>query len=304
MRYKLFVFLILIGWQNLSACDICGCVNGGSFFGILPQGQMQFAGVRYRQNSFDSHIGSKLLAAQETFRTTEIWTRLYPVKNVQLMAFLPYQQNQQTRLSDSFKAELEGMGDANLLLHYNVINTFLDTTRLHKKWNHQLLVGGGIKAPTGAYQFDQNDISEVANANFQLGTGSWDVPLNVIYTLKKHETGLNINATYKINGTNSYGYHFANQTLLSLLAFRSVYVGNANLVLSVGTNSEFKRQDLVNGERNHFTGGWYVNGTAGIDLYYRKFGLNLSGQLPIVQSLSNQELKLNEGFSVSLSRMF
>ncbi|WP_304232231.1 hypothetical protein [Jiulongibacter sediminis] len=304
MKKISILVLILFASFESHACDICGCVNGGSFFGILPQGHMQFAGIRYRQNSFDSHIGSTLLEAQEIFRTTELWARLYPLPKVQLMAFLPYQQNEQNRFYDDFKARLEGVGDAQVLLHYNLLNTFVDTTRLHQQWNHQLMAGFGVKAPLGDYQYDQYDVAEVANANFQLGTGSWDVPLNLIYTLKKHDNGLNINLMYNINGTNANGYHFANQTLLSLLAFRSEYIGNANLVISTGTNSEIKGQDLVNGERNEFTGGWYINGVAGVDLYWKKFGLSVNGQLPIVQNLSNQELKLNQGFTVSLSRTF
>lgn len=301
---KLLILLFLISSGQSYACDICGCVNGGSFFGVLPQGHMQFAGIRYRQSSFDSHIGSTLLEAKESFRTTELWTRLYPLPKVQLMAFLPYQQNQQNRFYDSFQANLEGLGDARVLVHYNLVNTFVDTTRMHLKWNHQLMAGLGLKAPTGAYKYDQYDVSEVANANFQLGTGSWDVPLNVIYTLKKHSTGFNLNLMYNINGTNTNGYHFANQTLISALVFRSVYVGDANLVISAGTNTEFKGQDLVNGERNEFTGGWYTNATAGVDLYWHKFAFSVNGQLPVIQNLSNQELKLNQGFGVSLSRMF
>jgi hypothetical protein len=301
---KIIVLLLMLTASEIMACDICGCVNGGAFFGILPQGHRQFAGIRYRQNSFNSHIGSQMLEATETFRTTELWTRLYPLPKVQLMAFLPYQQNRQLRKFDNFEGNLEGLGDARVLIHYNVLNTFTDTTRMHSKWNHQLMAGFGVKAPTGKYKFDQYAISEVANANFQLGTGSWDMPLNVIYTLKKHETGLNVNLTYNINGTNPNGYHFANQTLLSLLAFRSIYVGNANLVISAGTNSEIKGKDQVYGEPNRFTGGWYINGAVGVDVYWNKFAFGVNGQLPVVQHLSNQELKLNKGFGFSLSTMF
>ncbi len=304
MKKLVWLVIYLFISNSGMACDICGCVNGGSFFGILPQGHRQFAGVRYRQNSFDSHIGSQLLEATETFRTTEFWMRLYPLKKVQVMAFVPYQQNQQHRLFDDFEAKLEGMGDARVFLHYNLLNTFADTTRLDRHWNHQLMAGTGIKAPTGRYQYDMYDVSEVANANFQLGTGSWDIPLNVIYTLKRHETGLNVNLMYNVNGTNSNGYKFANQTLLSLLAFRSIYLGNTNLVISAGTNTEVKGQDLKEGVRNEFTGGWYINAAVGVDIYWNKFAFGVNGQLPVVQHLSNQELKLNQGFGVSLSRMF
>jgi hypothetical protein len=62
---------------------------------------------------------------------------------------------------------------------------------------------GGLKLPTGASDFNAYDMSEVANPYFQLGTGSLDVPLNLVYTLKKNEFGINLNLLYQLNFGNS-----------------------------------------------------------------------------------------------------
>ncbi len=300
---KIIVFILLLTGSSSYACDICGCNNGGTFFGILPQSHRQFAGLRYRYTSFDSHLSSKVLATAETFKTTEIWTRLYPVKNLQVLAFLPYHQNVQSRPSDEFSASLEGIGDATVLAHYNLLNTFGDTVKI-RKVNHSLLVGAGVKAPLGKYQYDPYDLSQVANANFQIGSGSWDMPLNAIYTLTRKGAGLNINVLYKVNGTNSNNYKFANQLKISLLAFKSIYLGNTNLMTSLGVSGDYKRPDLKEGERNLFTGGYTVMASGGIDYYVGKLALSLNAQLPIIQDLSGGELRVNETLGFGISRMF
>jgi hypothetical protein len=301
---KLIILITFFVSTSSFACDICGCANGGSFFGILPQGHQQFMGIKLRQNSYNSHIGSQLLESKESFQTAEFWGRFYPIKKVQLMVFVPIQKNVQTRKYDNFKSQLNGLGDASFLIHYNVLNTFMDTTRTHQKWNHQLMLGGGLKVPTGASDFNQYDVSEVANANFQLGTGSYDLPLNAIYTLKKHEYGLNLNVLYKLNSTNSNGYKFANQTVVSLMAFRSLYVGNAQLMPSAGLYADFKKQDIKNDIRNIFTGGYSTAALVGADLYAGKYGFNAVARIPLVQNLSNGELKINSTISLGLSRIF
>lgn len=300
---KKLIILSIFLTSQANACDICGCANGVSFFGLLPQGHQQFIGIKLRQNSYDSHIGSQLFESKETFQIAEVWARFYPIKKTQLMVFIPFQKNVQTRAYDNFRSQLTGLGDASFLLHYNLLNTFMDTTKLHQKWNHQLMVGGGLKAPTGSFDFNEYDVSEIANANFQLGTGSWDVPLNVIYTLKKHSFGLNVNLLYKINTQNVNDYKFANQTVVSLMAFHSIYMGNTQVMPSVGLYSDFKKQDLKKGVRNEFTGGYTTAALTSLDVYAGKYGINLAARIPLIQNLSDGDLKINATMSVGISRI-
>jgi hypothetical protein len=301
-KYLIYLFLLLAVEAN--ACDICGCANGGSFFGLLPQQHQQFMGIKFRQNSYNSHIGSQLLESVETFQAAEIWGRFYPMKRTQLLVFVPFQKNVQNRNYDGFQSKLEGIGDASLLLHYNLLNTFTDTTKTHNTWNHQVMIGGGLKLPTGQSDFNQYDVSEVANANFQLGTGSWDVPLNLIYTIKKHDYGLNVNMLYKVNTNNQNDYKFANQAVLSLMVFRSVYVGNSQLMPSVGLYADYKKQDLKEGVRNKFTGGYSTAALTSLDFFTGKFGFNAAARVPIVQNLSGGDLKINSTMSFGISRVF
>ncbi|UBM60431.1 hypothetical protein LAG90_07210 [Marinilongibacter aquaticus] len=303
MKFRI-TFIISIFWASQSlACDICGCNNGGSFFGILPQSHMQFMGIRYKQQSYDSHISSKLLKTREDFHTVELWGRLYPMKKTQVLFFAPVHQNQQERLADGFVSKKTGLGDLSVLVHYNLINTFTDTVKV-RKINHSLLLGFGVKAPTGQFRYDQYEALEVANANFQLGTGSWDIPINAIYTLKWRQSGLNLNAMYKLNGTNGQEYKFANQWRTSVLAFKSIYWGNVNIMPNLGLFGEWKKQDVQYGKRNENTGGGYLAANGGVNVYFGKYALNLAAQVPLSQNLSGGELQIRNGFNVNLSRMF
>lgn len=302
---KTFIFLLLLfgTFSPSFACDICGCGNGGSFFGVLPQSHVRLMGFRHKHKSFDSHLNSANLKTREDFQSIELWGRLYPFKKTQLMFFAPFNFNQQTRIADQKTNSLKGLGDATILLHYNVVNTMTDTTKI-RKWNSNLLVGGGIKLPLGSYDFDQASVEEVANPNFQLGTGSWDVPINVIYTIKNQKLGFNVNGTYKINSSNSNAYRFANRSSLALSAFQLLSVKSFIAMPLIGLYGETAPKDTQNGIANEFTGGGFVAANAGLDVYFGKTSVGINAQLPFLQNMSNGDLKLRNAFNVQFTRMF
>ncbi|NBA85348.1 hypothetical protein GVN16_06220 [Emticicia sp. CRIBPO] len=300
---KILFLLMLLGLTSpeVSACDICGCGNGGSFFGILPQSHLRFGGVRYRTKNFDSHLNSEFLRTKENFQTAELWTRFYPLKRTQLMVFVPYSVNAQTIMRTSETIRIHGLGDMSALMHYSILNTFYDTTahQLDQIW----LLGGGIKLPTGKYKFDENG-SEVANANFQLGSGSTDFMINSIYTLRKSSYGINMDVTYKINTTNRNDYRFANRLNGSLSFFYTRYFGSLTLMPNAGFYAEHAGYDQKNGTDNTFTGGTMATGNIGMETYYKKFSAGFVYQLPVYQNLSDGDLKLKNSFSVHITRLF
>lgn len=302
---KLIIIGLLLGLSSVAsqACDICGCGNGGSFFGVLPQSHIRLMGLRYKYKSFDSHLNSVNLKAREDFRSVELWGRLYPLPKTQMLFFAPLNFNSQTRLADQKTATLNGLGDASVLMHYNIVNTVTDTNKIHKI-DHNLLIGGGIKAPTGKYNFDPESAEEVANANFQLGTGSWDFPINVVYTVKSKDYGLNLNATYKINGTNSNAYRFANRFNAAVSLFRLMAVKSFIVMPLVGLYGETAKEDKLSGIANEFTGGGFIAGNIGLDVYLGKNSFGINTQLPLIQNLSNGDLKLRNSFNFQFTRMF
>lgn len=302
MKKISLIILLLTGFLGPAwACDVCGCANSGAFFGLLPQSHTSLMGVRYRTKSFDSHIQSTFFRAQEQFQTAELYTRFYPANKVQIMAFLPIHSNQQTLLRDQSQHRIHGLGDATVLVHYAVWNTLFDSTA--HDWDHILLLGGGIKVPTGKYQFDESR-GEVANANFQLGTGSWDFPISVNYTFRKGMNGLNVDFSQRFTTFNSQNYRFANRQMLAITYFQHRYVGKISWMPNAGMTAERAGQDWKDGSRNPFTGAQLVQGTLGTEVYWGRWAVGATAFVPLAQQLSGGELKVKPNLQAHITLNF
>jgi len=302
MKKISLIILLLTGFFGPArACDVCGCGNGGAFFGLLPQSHSNLLGVRYRTKSFDSHLLSPFFRAQEQFHTTELYTRFYPLNKVQVMAFLPVHANVQTRQLDQSQQRIQGLGDATVLVHYAAVNTLFDSSA--HTWDHILLLGGGVKAPTGKYQYDESR-GEVANANFQLGTGSWDFPISINYTLRKGQTGLNVDFSHRFTTFNSQAYRFANRQMVALTLFQQRYFGKASWMPNVGFTAEHAGQDVKAEIRNTYTGANLVQAMGGSELYVGRWAVGATAYLPVYQKLSGGELRIRPNVQAHITLNF
>ena len=305
MKKNIFVILLIcliLDNQKSVACDLCGCGNGGSFWGIMPQSHKSFVGLRYGYRSYNSHINSVNLQTQEDFWKTELWARIYPIKKVQLLAFIPYNFNKQTILKTGKQLDEQGLGDASVLVNYNLINTLTDT--IPRKFHHNLLIGGGVKLPTGNYQYDYLSDAEVANPNFQLGTGSTDFTANLFYTLRYKKWGLNYDFSYKMNTQNSNEYRFGNRINSNISAIRFINIGSdLMLIPNVGIAYENSALDVDSGIKNNRTGGEALLGSFGLETYYKKISTGINYQSPMAQNLSNGELQANSRINIHFTIM-
>ncbi|MBN8824322.1 MULTISPECIES: hypothetical protein [unclassified Spirosoma] len=301
-KYFLFGLFVQLALPTL-ACDLCGCSNGGSFFGILPQGHRGFLGVRYRYNSYHSHLNSLNLSSQEQFRTAELWGRFYPIRRMQVMAFVPYQFSQQTMLKSGDVTPLRGLSDITVLAHYNVLNTFMDDTTVHTV-NHNLLVGGGVKLPTGRFRYDENSLLDVANPNFQLGTGSIDWIGNVIYTARYKNWGVNADVSYRITTANPNGYRFGNRFNTSASVFYLAGLGSRSIMPNAGLFVEHAGHDGRDGVVNKQTGGYAAYLNLGTEVYLNKLSVGMSYRKPVSQYLSDGELRANAQLTTHITFLF
>ncbi|MEY4540336.1 MAG: hypothetical protein RLZZ306_2093 [Bacteroidota bacterium] len=305
IKHNLIIILfgcLLLSNQKTSACDLCGCGNGGSFWGIMPQSHRAFIGLRYGQKSYDSHFNSPNTQTHEDFWKTELWARVFPFKKVQVLAFIPYNFNRQTIIKTGKILDLRGIGDVSTFVHYNLLNTITDT--IPHKFYHNLLIGGGVKLPTGKYDYDLYSDVEVANPNFQLGTGSTDFMVNIVYTLKYKAWGLNYDFSYKINTQNSNEYRFGNRINTNLSALYFVGIGsNITLIPNIGLAYESSELDEKFGIRNSTTGGDVLMGSLGIEGYFKKISMGVNYQKPISQHLSNGELRANNHLNLHFTLM-
>ena len=97
------VIVLLFSYQTSYACDGCGGGAGSYYFGVSPLFTKNFTGVRYRHRSFTSNLGT-----QQNFQNAELWGRFYPLKNLQIWAFVPYNFNSQTQTNAPTK-KLSGL---------------------------------------------------------------------------------------------------------------------------------------------------------------------------------------------------
>ena len=213
MKKLAFLLLVLPFTFESMACDVCGCKLGGLYFGILPQFNTHFIGLRYSHATFKASMNynSEYLEDEfstDTYQRIDLMGRVSITEKLQINFLVPYMRNNMD--GSHQKVTSDGLGDPMVLVYFNPFNT---GNEIVKDWKHALLVGGGVKLPVGEYEKEDN--GEIINRNFQLGSGSLDYVLSANYTLRYQDWGINLESSYKINTANSRDYEFGNQANIS-----------------------------------------------------------------------------------------
>ncbi len=281
------------------ACNTCGCGVGNYHYGILPQFQENFIGLRYRYRSYVSELEPDHMVpySYESFQTTELWGRFYPTKRVQAFVFIPYNFN--VREEGEKTTSLSGLGDIVVSANYNLINTYDSAS---SGLSHNLLVGAGLKLPTG--QFRKIEDGLTVNQNFQLGTGSVDLLFNAIYTLRYRSVGVNTELTYSHNTTNRDEYKFGDAGRAGLNVFYIPRTGAITLMPNAGVGIETFRNNYQYGDPFPDTGGWAVLYNAGVEAYYRNIAVGATWSTPASQALFNGKVTANNRLALHATFMF
>lgn len=296
---KIILTILFVGLVNyIYACDICGCSLNGNPFGILPINQRNFASLRYQYHNFHTEHSSILnengiLKTDAYFSTFQFWGRYMPCDGLQLFASIPYNYFQ--KADDLSSTSLNGLGDISLIANVVIFNTAKDSD---KKWSHVLQLGGGIKLPTGNSTITQTD--QASSPNFKSGTGSYDIPLNAIYTLRFDKLGLNTEINYQINTENKQNYSFGNSLKTSLNVFYFKKFRWFSILPNIGMSYEYSEVDTKNNFIQSYTGGNSLFFSSGLDLYLKKFSLGINLQAPVSQNVGSNtftsRLKLSSTF--------
>jgi len=282
-KYVLGLLLLLTSSVNtLSACDVCGCAAGGSYFGILPQFHKQFIGLRYSFSMEDTkHTAieaSGNYTAHDFYHSMELWGRFYPAKRLQVLAFLPFRFYQEKTGANS--QSVFGLGDISVISDYAIINTGEDRT---KKVKQTLFAGAGIKLPTGLYRA-QHD-GTLLDHNLQPGTGSTDFILNGMYTIRIKKYGVNADVTGKLTTANNLQYRFGNRITSSLRAFYWANVHGYSLLPHSGILYDYSGNNYDKGKAVALSASDALFATAGLDVYIKRISLSVAYQYPIYQNL-------------------
>lgn len=278
--------LALLVWAAFPAraCDVCGCSASNQYLGVLPDARFNFVGLQYQYNQFRSNHPSLFDSKQEEksrddYHNVQLWGRYNIGKRIQLFAFLPYRYNQQRQ--DSTTTTSSGIGDVSVLANVLLIN---DNSQ-DKKWQQQLLAGGGLKLPTGTYT-GITSMDKQGLPNMQPGSGSWDFIINTNYTLRRNNIGINADAAYTITLPNSENYKYGNRLNTGVTTFYSIKKKQLTVLPQLGARYEYTLHDYDNYSRkwlNEQSGGYMCFATAGIQLYSRKAGARITYSLPVSQ---------------------
>lgn len=303
---KIIVFFIALCSISIPAfsCEICGCSGNGYHFGILPQFRKNVVGLRHTYRTFSSqHLISEQLmikgnTSTEEFNSTELWGRFYAGKKFQLFAFVPY--NHFKQFETGVTTIEQGIGDITLAANYTIFNTADD---LSKDFKQTVLLGGGVKLPTGKFIMTKN--GDELNPNMNSGTGSVDFLTNVIYTCRYKGIGINTDFNYRINNTNSDKFQYGNRITTSAKLF---YWKNINSKVSILPNAgilfENLHQDKHHKEIQKFSGGTVTFLTGGLEVYAGKVNLGVTMNHPMSQNLSKGLVQLNNQWTASVNFMF
>lgn len=278
----------------LEECDACGCSANGGSMGFSSMLSDNFIGIRYFHQRYQSRDGvfNDSPWIDENFNTTQIWGRIPVSKKIELTILLPYHFHR--RVKPTSTQNVDGLGDVTLMALYRIFQT-KDSIATYQ---HRVLVGGGVKVPTGKYDSENNGS---VNPSFQVGTGSWDYTLATEYIARKGNWGLNTAVNYILKTENDKNYKFGDQFNYGSTLFYSTMINNLILVPQVGLAGETYKSNQEFSQNVPLTKGDVFFGKVGIELGYQKFSTGINAMLPINQHLTGGRVEANYRLGIHLN---
>lgn len=281
IRKGLWVSFFFFTIWTARACDVCGCSVFNQNLGILPQFNHHFVGMRYSYRGFRSEHPSVLFptVSHEKFHTQELMGRFVIGDKWQILGFVPY--NIHIKNEEGIVDMARGIGDAYFLGLYSVIQ--------HKKSRNgkvyqNLQIGGGIKLPTGKYDFETQKYGWIPG--IQMGSGTVDFLGVMTYIFRYQSWGAVAESGMKITTQNGeYEHKYGNAFNQSLRFLKVLEAGRWTLMPSAGIGFERWSADQLEGYETDLSGGYAMQATAGIDIVFSKFNIGINGHLPVHQNI-------------------
>lgn len=290
---------------NAVACDLCGCSASNQYLGILPQFYKQFIGLQYQYTGFTARQASLMDPAEyetayEFNNTLQLWGRYYIGDRIQLFSFVPYHMNNGSDAGSAFKTN--GIGDVSVLA--NVVAIKDDSSC--KTWHQTLLMGGGVKMPTGKYT-GITTLDEEGLPNVQAGTGSWDFIANANYTVRRQKIGINADVSYTMSTANTAGYKYGNRLNTGLMGFYWWAKNKISVLPQAGIKYEYTLHDYDNYSRkwlNENSGGNILLGAVGVQSFYKQFGAKVVYNIPMSQHYAAGNVTVKPRLETSVFFLF
>ena len=254
-------------------CDLCGCATSAGGMGFSSLNNVDFIGVRYIYQRFESKEGifNNSPTIDEDFHTLQIWGKKQITERFSISTIIPYLDLNRSYQSGN-KQGVNGLGDITVLGWYQF--KFLKklgedekpyATRLPS--NHKLQVGAGVKLPTGEFR---EALTGGVNPGFQVGTGSLDFLLTSFYSYTRERWGISTNLTYFYKTENQDNYRFGNQLSLSSRVFTLFQTPKSVIMPFAGVTADHFNEIEEFGEKINDTDGYLINGIIGSEVSFLK----------------------------------
>lgn len=300
MKQFILGFGLLVG-SSLSAvgCDQCSCASSG-FMGIVPQFGKHFVGVRYQYQNLNTTHSSSIIEglaldrSREHFHTAEVFGSYVPHWRVQILASMPFHYRIQISEQEGTFTGY-GLGDAWMGMNYTLVST-PDT--IGKKVRHNVILGAGIKTPTGPTSLKNRN--EELNMNLQPGSGSWDPNFTARYILRIKRWGISSAADFRLNTTNADGYRFGNRMSGLLGAFYWTTFRDMTFMPQIAFMHDQSWTDMNNGTAEPATGGYSNWVRANVQIGFKRMLFDVGYSLPLLHDLGSGEVIPKHQFNFSL----
>lgn len=281
--------LISILFLKAAACDICGGGLDNLNPYLFPHLSRSYLGLSYLHNHYHLTEDGNI---RDQYNNALVFTGQYTVMNrVQVMAILPFQVNSINTQNSSVSTQ--GMGDVTVLANYSVLQKEIGKT------THFISVGGGIKFATGEYHASKT--GDLSNQNFQLGSGSNDYLMNLVYRFTTGNFSFNTVGTYKYTTPNKDEYRYGDVLTTGATAVYLVKKRNYSLAPYVQLVNEVHYRDAANHVLQNHSGGDVLYAGGGLDVTANRITVGLNYQVATHQNLIQGELQAKPKFSARLS---
>ncbi|MBC8084160.1 MAG: hypothetical protein H7Z21_13215 [Hymenobacter sp.] len=322
LLFGLTLLLARPGW----ACNICGC-----FMGIMPYDNQSGISLMHRYRIFNGYQAAGQSARFfpkgahpfvpaslnevspgyvhshksdptdfEAFRVLELRGKYFLAKRLELNAFVPYVMN--TSQINGQQLNLSGLGDVTLFAGYHLIRA-IETACIQSR----LIVGGGLKLPTGDFQREKEPGRRYP-ALTQPGTGTTDGFVYANYIGGYRSVGLSLNGSYRRAAANQFEESLAPGIATFANLFYRLPLGpNWQLYPSAQFFYEKTKGELFEGQ---LTGAHAMNNALlgpGLDVYYKNLSLTTGVQFPVYTAATDHpasagRLVLALGYSFKQSK--
>ena len=266
--------IALFTLNSTFACDACSCTSMNSLDGQLLPSNRTFLGLSssyvHQLNGLDQRVNNASYSLYAAYSFAKRW---------QILGNMPLQHN--VIVSPSItKSKQIGLGDASIILSYMPYSTPEDKKSLAK---HTLILRAGIKLPTGYYDEDNLQTSN-------LGTKSVDFLAAGQYIFERNKQGLNLAANVRLNTQNKFAYQYGNKYDVSAFYFVNRETKKTSYMPFIGLAGEYIEKDISKNFVRTLSGGSGFYGLGGFLMRFDdKVSLFVKGELPILQDYKSPD---------------